>query len=204
MSSATTWNSGLSRVSRRPKCLTLPDTTISAPTNSRRSMKRRPNQVASMLPVSSSSRAIVRWVRPRKPGSTRTSPTRRLGRDHRPVRHPAEVAELPHLAQVVVAPRQVEQQVADRVEVELDPGPPERRPGGQPGSRQWGRQQLDRVGRDGCDARCLGHPIRRRSGTGRTAARRGGPRPRRRSMPPRSGAPSPPPRPGRRHRRRTA
>ena len=149
--SATTWNSGLSRVSRRPKCLTLPDTTTSAPTGSRRSMKRRPNQVASMLPVSSSSRAIVRWIRPRKPGSTRTSPTRRLGRDDRAVRAQHEVAELAHLAQVVVAPRQVEEQVADGVEVEPDPGPPERRPGRQPGPRQRGRQQLDRIGRDGCD-----------------------------------------------------
>ncbi len=204
MSSATTWNSGLSRVSRRPKCLTLPDTTISAPTNSRRSMKRRPNQVASMLPVSSSSRAIVRWVRPRKPGSTRTSPTVAWAETTVPSPTQPRSPDLAHLAQVVVAPWQVEQQVADRVEVELDPGPPERRPGGQPGSRQRGRQQLDRVGRDGCDARCLGHPIRRRSGTGRTAARRGGPRPRRRSMPPRSGEPSPPLRPGRRHRRRTA
>ena len=73
----------------------------------------------------------------------------RLGRHDRAVRLPDEVAQVAHLAQVVVAPRQVEQQVADGVEVELDPGPPERRAGGQPGPGQRGRQQLDRIGRDG-------------------------------------------------------
>ena len=127
----------------------------------------------------------------------------RLGGDDRAVGRPAELGHLSHLAQVVVAPRQVEEQVADRVEVELDPGPPQRRAGGQPGPGKRGRQELDRIGRDRRDARCLGHPIRRRSGTGRTAVRRGGPRPRRRSASSRSGAPSPPPRPGRRRRRRT-
>ena len=66
-----------------------------------------------MLPVSSSSRAIVRWVRPRKPGSTRTSPTRAWAETTVAVRLPDQVAELAHLAQVVVAARQVEQQVAD-------------------------------------------------------------------------------------------
>ena len=71
-----------------------------------------------------------------------------LGGDDRAVGRPAEVAHLSHLAQVVVAPRQVEEQVADRVEVELDAGPPQRRAGGQPGPRQRGRQELDRVGRD--------------------------------------------------------
>ena len=84
-------------------------------------------------------------------------PDRRLGRDHRPVRGPGEVADLAHLAQVVVAPRQVEEQVADGVEVELDPGPAQRGAGRQAGLRQWGRQQLDRVGRCLCRDRRLGH-----------------------------------------------
>ena len=65
----------LSIVSFRPKCLSLPETMISAPGNSRRSMKRRPNQVASTEPVSSSRTAIVRWIRRRNDGSTRTSTT---------------------------------------------------------------------------------------------------------------------------------
>ena len=38
-------------------------------------MNRRPNHVASIEPVSSSSRAIVRWMRRRNDGSTRTSAT---------------------------------------------------------------------------------------------------------------------------------
>ena len=38
-------------------------------------MKRRPNQVASMAPVSSSTSAIVRWIRRRNEPSTRTSTT---------------------------------------------------------------------------------------------------------------------------------
>ena len=80
-----------------------------------------------------------------------------LGRDDRAVRLPDQVAELAHLAQVVVPPRQVEEQVADRVEVELDPGPAQGRGGRQPGLRQRGRQQLDRIGRGRNRARRLGH-----------------------------------------------
>jgi hypothetical protein len=80
-----------------------------------------------------------------------------LGRHDRAVLLPDKVAQAAHLAQVVIAPRQVEQEVADRVEVELDPGPPKRRAGGQPGAGQRGRQQLDRIGRDGDRTRRLGH-----------------------------------------------
>ena len=46
----TGWKSGLSIVSFQPKRLSLPETMISAPGNSRRSMKRRPNHVASTEP----------------------------------------------------------------------------------------------------------------------------------------------------------
>ena len=81
----------------------------------------------------------------------------RLGRHDRAVPLPDEVAQPAHLAQVVVPPRQMEQEVADGVEVELDPGPPQRRAGGQPGPGQRGRQQLDRIGRDGDRTRRLGH-----------------------------------------------
>ena len=49
-------------------------------------------------------------------------PDRGLRRDDGPIRRPAQVADLAHLAQVVVAARQVEEQVADGVEIELDPG----------------------------------------------------------------------------------
>ena len=143
-----------------------------------------------MLPVSSSSRAIVRWIRPRNAGLDADvadpSPGRRRPS---PSVDPAEVAELAHLAQVVVAPRQVEEQVADGVEAELDARPAAgRRPAASPEPRERGRQELDRIGRsvrrlrDG--ALALATPTRRRSGTGRTAGRRGGPRPRRRARRP--------------------
>src|SRR5436190_3958172 len=72
----TGWKSGLSIVSFRPNRLSLPETMISAPGWRRRSMKRRPNHVASMLPVASSRAAIVRWIRRRNDGWTRTSATR--------------------------------------------------------------------------------------------------------------------------------
>ena len=58
---------------------------------------------------------------------------RRLDRDDRAVLLHVQVADQPHLAQVVVAARQVEQQVADRVEVEADAGATELGAGGQSG-----------------------------------------------------------------------
>ena len=72
---------------------------------------------------------------------------RRLGRDDVAVGHEHQVAQLPHLAQVVVAPRKVEQQVADVVEVELDARPLERRGGRQSGLGERGVEERDRVGR---------------------------------------------------------
>ena len=69
-------------------------------------------------------------------GSTRTSPTVAWAETTVPSVGPGEVADLAHLAQVVVAPRQVEEQVADGVEVELDPGPAQRGAGRQAGLRQ--------------------------------------------------------------------
>ena len=73
------------------------------------------------------------------------------------VGRPDEVAERSHLAQVVVAPRQVEEQVPDRIEIELDARSSQERAGGQAGSGQRGRQQLDRIGRYRRRARRLGH-----------------------------------------------
>ncbi len=70
-----------------------------------------------------------------------------LRRDHRPGLHLAQVAEPGHLAQVVVAPRQEEQQVAHVVDADPHAGPPERGAGRQPGTGQWGIEQLDRVER---------------------------------------------------------
>ena len=73
---------------------------------------------------------------------------RGLDRDDRAVLFHEQVAQLSHLAQVVIPPRQVEKQVPDVVEAELDPGPPQERPGGETRARQRGREQLDRIGRD--------------------------------------------------------
>ena len=124
-SSPTIWNSGLSRVSRRPKCLSLPETTISAP-----------DEQPAFDEAPSEPRRIDRSLsRPRAARSsagcgagTRLDADvadRRLGRDDRAVRGEAQIADLAHLAQVVVAAGQMEQEIADGVEVELDPGPPE-------------------------------------------------------------------------------
>ena len=84
---------------------------------------------------------------------------RGLGGDDVAVGDEDQIAQLAHLAQVVVAPREVEEEVADGVEVELDARPAERRPGRQARLRERRRQQLDRVGRDRCRdrARRLGH-----------------------------------------------
>jgi hypothetical protein len=48
-------NSGEVNCGRQPRSATLPLTTISIPLRSRVSTKRRPNQIASALPVSSAS-----------------------------------------------------------------------------------------------------------------------------------------------------
>ena len=66
---------------------------------------------------------MVRWMRRRHDASTRTSPTRTRAETTVPVLGPHEVAQARQLAQVVVPPGQVEQQVADVVPVEPDPGP---------------------------------------------------------------------------------
>ena len=92
-----------------------------------------------------------------EPGLDADVADRRLGRDDRAVPGEAEIADLAHLTQVVVAPRQMEQEIPDGVEVELDPGPPKLGARRQTGAGQGGRQQLDRVGRDGCADDGLGH-----------------------------------------------
>ena len=68
--------SGDTNCGRQPRIATLPLTTSSSPGRSRRSTKRRPNQIASALPVSSASWAITRCGRRPNPGSTFTSVTR--------------------------------------------------------------------------------------------------------------------------------
>ncbi len=72
---------------------------------------------------------------------------RRLDRDHRAVLLHVQVADDPHLAQVVVAARKVEEQVADRVEVEADAGATELGSRGQPRLRERRVEELDGVGR---------------------------------------------------------
>ena len=121
-------------------------------------MKRRPNHVASMLPVSSSRRAIVRWILPPEALDADVADGR-LGRNDRSVELPAELADRVHLAQVVISPGQVEEQVADGVEAEPDARPPKRRASRQSRRRQRGRQQRS-PGRSvaaGAGDRRLGH-----------------------------------------------
>ena len=97
--------------------------------------------------VSSSSRAIVRWIRPRK--SARHGRRRRAPAPTRPSRR------APRRGRRACASRAGRRSAAaggragrGRVEVEPDAGPSQGGPGGQAGLRQRGRQQLDRVGRD--------------------------------------------------------
>ena len=117
----------------------------------------------------------------------------RLGRDHVPVRDEQQVPELAHLAQVVVPARQVEQQVADVVEPELDPRSTKGGRRAEPGPRERGREELDRIGRRWRRARCLGQPAtRRRSGSGSRAGRHAGPPPPRRGRPSPGSGPWPP------------
>ena len=160
-------------------------------------MKRRPNQVASTDPVSSSNSAIVRWIRRRNDGSTRTSTTLDPGADDGPLLDEPELAELAHLAQVVVAPRQVEEQLADGQEAEPAAGPLEEVGGAEAGPVEHRVEQLGRIGRAAAAAGAApsrlrraargraeavarpGHsPTRPRSGSGSGAGRRGRPRPR--------------------------
>ena len=70
---------------------------------------------------------------------------------------PDELAELAHLAQVVVAPGQVEQQVADGVEAELDA-----RPAAAARARRPARTRAQRRSTAGCD-RVGRRPARRAS-----------------------------------------
>ncbi len=96
-----------------------------------------------------------------EPGLDAHVADRRLDRYDRAVLLHVQVADDPHLAQVVVAPRQVEEQVADRVEVEPDAGPTQLVGRRKPGPRQRRVEQLDRVGRRGRKGRGRGLPRRR-------------------------------------------
>ena len=127
-------------------------------------MKRRPNQVASIVPVSSSRTAIVRWIRRRNDGSTRTSATRTRAQTTVPSSTHDELAELAHLAQVVVAARQVEQQLADREEAEPPAGPLEEVRG-----REAGAAEL--VSRSSAGSVGGGGELRRAAGFDRAARR---------------------------------
>ena len=92
---------------------------------SRRSMNRRPNQVASAVPVSSARNAVVTWTRRRYVCWTRMSVTRTRAETTTPVGRGVEVVELAHLAQVVVPPREVEQEVPHALHAEPPAGPPQ-------------------------------------------------------------------------------
>jgi hypothetical protein len=68
------------------------------------------------------------------------------GRHDRALLRPHEIAELRQLAQVVVATREMEQQVAHVVPAEPQPGPVEHARRGQTGVAQRRREQRDRIG----------------------------------------------------------
>ena len=65
--------------------------------------------------------------------------------DDGPLLDPRELAELAHLAEVVVASRQVEEQLADREEAEPPAGPLEDVGRGEAGARDVGVEELRRV-----------------------------------------------------------
>ena len=139
---------------------------------------------------------------------------RGLDRHDRPVLLHVQVADDPHLAQVVVASRQVEQQVADRVEVQPDAGAAKLLRGREPGLAQR-RRPAARRGRSAAAAWPGPASSRSRAVPSAALLRRdqvpveglaavpdldlGAPASRRRSC-----APSPRPRRGRRRRRRTS
>ena len=121
-----------------------------------------------------------RGRRRRSPGPRRPTPSCSMYRSR----------IVPHLAQVVVAAREVEEEVADRVEVEADAGATQLGAGGQPRLRErrrraarWGRSAAAVAGGAfrAVAVRAIARPIPPRSGTGRRAGHRAGPRSRRRS-----------------------
>ena len=126
-------------------------------------MNRRPNQVASGAGLVGEER-----------GRDLDAPPVRLldadvgdpdaGGDHDPVRRGVEVVELAHLAQVVVAPREVEQEVPDAVDPEAAAGAPQDGGGGEPGQAHGLVEELDGIGG------CLDDDLRLQ----RAAAPRGG------------------------------
>ena len=110
------WKSGLSSVRFRPKCLILPETMT------RLARMQPPLDVPAAEPGRVDRAGLVLEDRDR---ALDASAERRLDPhvhdrdprgDDRAVLDPHEIAELAHLAQVVVPARQVEQEVADRLE----------------------------------------------------------------------------------------
>src|SRR5258706_16196657 len=93
---------------------------------------------------------------------------REAGAEHIPLHRQVQLAELAHLAQVVVAPREVKEQLTDGEEPEATTRTAEKWPGTEPGPRQLRIEQLSRVGwrgrkRRGRLARLRGrHPPTRR------------------------------------------
>ena len=135
--------------------------------------------------------AVVTWTRRRQVCWTEMSMTLTCAEATRPVVEVAEVGERPELAQVVVPPGQVEQQVADGVDAQPPRDPPQaRRPAGcrtgRPGDASSSssvarRAPATTLGRSerlplaGAD-RLRSALTRRRPGTGSAAGRRGPPR----------------------------
>ena len=88
--------------------------------------------------------------------------------DDGPLLHPDELPQLAHLAQVVVPPWQVEEQLADRQEPEPPARPLQEVSGAQPGSVEHRVQELGRVGGG---RRWLGGPRGRCRLSGRAGSR---------------------------------
>ena len=193
------------------KRLSLPLTTMSCPTCSRRSMNRRPNQVASIRPVSSVSSATVRWTRRRNSASTRMSATRPGAR--RPCRPPRSRSWRDRGAARAGRRSGAAGGRAGRGRrrARAGPGPAQERRRRQPRAGQRRREQLDRIGGGGgtgAAVRATGYSVRRTALLGRDEVSVVGlaavadldldvPGERRRSA-----SRPPPPRRGRRRRRR--
>ena len=135
-------------------------------------MNRRPNQVASIEP----GLVLELGDRPLDP-----APERRLdpdvgdadpGADDGPLLDEPQVAELAHLAEVVVATRQVEEELADGQEAEPAAGPLEEVGGAEPRAVEHRVEQLGRIGRAAAGAQApSASSARRRAGEVRRVSR---------------------------------
>ena len=109
------------------------------------------------------------------------SVTRHARRDHGPVVQPLEIGQPPELAKVVVTAREVEQEIADGVDPEAGPRPPEHGRGRQAGppdreiERATGSAGISSVGRGRSDRPARDRPPCGRPSRGRPVPELGSP-----------------------------